>query len=107
MSQEQQYRWGGVFIACLIGIAVPSFLLGPFLFGGISFEMASTAAVASSIGCGAFGLWLFLVSVITEEAVIAKVIEPFQGYEAVVFFLPQMLYIGTKGILQRLAGREK
>ncbi len=107
MSQEQQYRWGGLLIACLIGIVVPAFLLGPFLFGGIPLEMASTAVVAGSVGCAAFGIWLFLISVMTEEAVIAKVIEPFQGYEAAVFFLPYMLYTGTKGIWQRLFGSRR
>jgi hypothetical protein len=102
MSQEQQYRWAGLFIAFLIGIVVPAFLLGPFLFGGIPLEMASTAAVAGSVGCAAFGIWLFLVSVMTEDAVVAKVLEPFEGQEAVIFFLPYMLYLGTKGIWQRL-----
>lgn len=96
---------GGVFIACLIGVGVPAFLLGPFLFEGIPWEMVSTAAVFGSTGCAVFGAWLFLVSMITEDATVAKVTEPFEGSEAVVFFLPYMLYLGTKGIWQRLFGR--
>jgi hypothetical protein len=102
MIEAQGNRFGAILIACLIGIGVPAFLLGPFIFDGIPFELASTAAKLGSLGCGIFGLWLIIVAIFSDATDVVKVIEPFQAGDAVLLLLPYMLYVGTKGIWRRL-----
>ena len=106
-NNATEYRVAGCFIACLIGVGVPAFLLGPFLFEGISLQLASTTVIVISIVLALFGLWLLVVSIFTETVVIEKVITPFQGGEAVFIFLPYMLFVGTKAIWLRIVGGNK
>ena len=107
MSESLQYRVGGCVVALLLALGVPTFLLGPFLFGEVRFELVSDAALWSSIAIGLFGLWLALVCALTEAEVVEKVVAPFAGSEAVFVFLPYMLFVGTAALWRRLRGRSK
>lgn len=107
MSEALQYRVGGCVVALLLAFGVPAFLLGPFLFGGVQFEVVSVAALWSSVAIGLFGIWLALVCAFTEPEVVEKVVAPFAGSEAVVVFLPYMLFVGTAALWRRLLGRRK
>jgi hypothetical protein len=105
MNGASEYRIGGCIIALLIGLGVPSFLLGPFLFNNVEIEFASTFALIASAICALFGLWLLVVSFFAEDAVVEKVVTPFQGSEAVFLFLPYMLFIGTASIWRRITNK--
>jgi undecaprenyl pyrophosphate phosphatase UppP len=105
MSEALQYRVGGCVFALLIALGVPAFLLGPFLFGGVQFELVSELALWSSVAIGLFGVWLALVCAFTEAEVVEKVVAPFAGSEAVVLFLPYMIVVGTAALWRRLSGR--
>jgi hypothetical protein len=61
-------------------------------------SVISTPALLKSIGFGIFGVWLFVVSCVAPMEELKKVLEPFEATEAVVFFLPYMLLIGTRSI---------
>ena len=93
-----QMRISGVVVACFIGIAVPAFLLGPWLFNGVPFRLLHNASVFGAAACALFGLWLFTVSLVANTAELENVIKPFEASEAVVFFLPCMLVVGTISI---------
>jgi hypothetical protein len=95
-------RSAGIFFACLFGIGVPAFLLGPVLSGGVSIDSISTAALAASVAGGLFGLWLLVVSCLASAEDVKKVVESFQGSEAVLLFLPYLLVVGTKSVWRRL-----
>jgi hypothetical protein len=107
MNSASEYRIGGCIIAILIGLGVPAFLLGPFLFNNIEIEFASSLAFIASAICALFGLWLLVVSYFAEEAVVEKVVAPFQGSEAVFLFLPYMLFIGTASIWRRITNKHR
>jgi hypothetical protein len=89
-------------MALLIGLGVPAFLVGPALFEGVSWSAFSGAQLGWSMAALCFGVWLFLVSCLAESEDVWKVMEPFQGSEAVVLFLPYMLWIGTRSIAGRV-----
>jgi hypothetical protein len=101
MNASAQWRAGGVVVALLIGLGVPSFLVGPALFASVSWSVLSPAQVGWCIAAFCFGVWLFLVSCLAESDEVQKVVEPFQGAEAVIFFLPYMLWVGTRSIARR------
>lgn len=105
MSKESASRLGGTLLAFAIGIFIPALLLGPFLFHGVSFNAISTGIKLCTFGCCAFGLWLFVVSVVVEEADLANVFKFFQGGDAFLLILPFMLYCGTRAIYKRLVRR--
>lgn len=107
MSEALQHRIGGCAFALLIGLGVPAFLLGPFLFGGVRFELVSGTALWWSVAIGVFGLWLALVCAFAEVEVVENVMAPFAGSEAVVIFLPYMLFVCTAALWRRLLGRSK
>ena len=107
MSESLQYRVGGCVVSLLLGLGVPAFLLGPFLFGGVQFELISGAALWSSVCMAIFGMWLALVCVLADAEVVEKVVAPFSGSEAVVLFLPCMLFVGTVALWRRLLRRNK
>jgi hypothetical protein len=100
-----EYRLVGCFVACLVGLGVPAFLLGPYLLGGIPFEHISNLAKVAAVGCAVFGLWLLTVSVFADLRALEKVLEPFQGSEVAILFLPYMLFIGTVSIWRRVSSR--
>lgn len=102
MSEPLQYRVGGCVIAIIFALGVPSFLLGPFLFGGVQFELVSGAALWWSVAIGMLGVWLALVCALADAEVVEKVVAPFAGSEAVVVFLPYMLFVGTAALWRRL-----
>jgi hypothetical protein len=102
MNEAAQFRVAGCVVALLIGLGVPVFLAGPVLFEGIAWAALSNAQIGWSAALFCFGVWLFLVSVLAETEEVRKVVEPFQGAEAVVLFLPYMLWTGTRGIFLRL-----
>lgn len=104
MSEALQYRVGGCLIALLLALGVPGFLLGPFLFGDVQFQAVSDAALWWSVAIGMLGIWLLLVCVITESEIVEKVVAPFAGSEAVVLFLPFILFTGTVALWRRLFG---
>ena len=89
----------------MIALGVPAFLLGPFLFGGVQFELVSRVALWTSVAIGLFGIWLALVCAFAEAAVVDKVLAPFAGTEAVVLFLPYMIFVGTAALWRRVRER--
>lgn len=107
MSEALQYRIGGCVVALLFALGVPAFLLGPFLFDGVQIEFISRVALWTSIVVSLFGLWLALVCALAETEVVEKVVQPFAGSEAVVLFLPYMLFVGTAALVRRFLGRGK
>lgn len=107
MSEALQYRVGGCVVALLLALGVPAFLMGPFLFGGVQFGFVSGLALWSSVAFGLFGIWLALVCALAEAEVVEGVVAPFSGSEAVVLFLPYMLFVGTAALWRRLLGTSK
>jgi hypothetical protein len=93
-----EMRITGMMAALLLGGGLPLFLLGPVLFQQMPLSVISTAALLTSIGFGIFGVWLFVVSCVAPMEELKKVLEPFEASEAVVFFLPYMLLVGTRTI---------
>jgi hypothetical protein len=77
-------------------------LLADVLFGGWSIHDVSTATVVFATGCGIFGGWLLLVSLLASNDDIEHVLEFFQADSAIIFFLPRMLTIGTRSVWRRL-----
>jgi hypothetical protein len=102
-----QIRVLAVVFPCLIGIAVPAFLLGPWLFNGIAFRQLPNAGVLVAAASALFGLWFLTVSLVASTAELKKVIEPFGAAEAVVFFLPCMLVVGTISIWRWLISQRR
>lgn len=88
-------------VALLIGCGIPAFLLGPVIFGGVGWAALSGAQVGGAAVAAIFGTWLLVVSCFAEPDDVRSVVEPFQGAEAVVLFLPYMLWVGTKSIIRR------
>lgn len=107
MTEALEFKISGIFIALLVGLGVPMFLLGPALFGGLSFKAIAAPAVWSAAVAAVFGLWLVLVCALAEDSVVKKVVEPFQGSEAVVLFLPYMLILGSRALWRRVRGRSR
>jgi ABC-type Fe3+ transport system permease subunit len=107
MSESLQYRVLGCVVALLFALGVPAFLLGPFLFGGVQFELVSGSALWSSVGIAIVGMWLALVCALADAEVVEKVVAPFAGAEVVVLFLPYMLFVGTAALWRRLLSRSK
>lgn len=101
MEDTAQWRAGGAVIALLIGLGVPAFLLGPVVFEGIAWGSLSAAQIAGAAAGAFFGAWLFVVSCFAENDDVRAVVEPFQGSEAVILFLPYMLWVGTRSVLRR------
>ena len=95
-------RFAGILSACLFGIGVPGFLLGPVLFDGVSLDAISTSAFAGAIACGVLGVWLLLVSSLAPVEDVRKVLESFQASEAVLLFLPYILVVGSRSIWRRI-----
>ena len=102
MNEATQFRVGGCLVALLIGLCVPAFLVGPALFGGVAWSVFSGAQVWGAITALCLGLWLFVVSVCAEPDEVKAVFEPFQAAEAVVLFVPFMLWIGTRGMWRKV-----
>lgn len=107
MPEALQYRVGGCIVAVLLALGVPAFLMGPFLFGGVQFELVSEAALWSSAAVGIFGMWVALVCALAEAEVAKKVVAPFAGAEAVALFLPYMFFVGTGALWRRALGRTR
>jgi hypothetical protein len=101
MEDTAQWRAGGAVIALLIGCGVPAFLLGPAVFEGVGWAALSGAQVAAAAVGAIFGTWLLVVSCLAEPDDVRAVVEPFQGSEAVILFLPYMLWVGTKSVIRR------
>ena len=101
MESNVGTRLGGIFIACLIGIGIPVFLLGPVLFERVPLSAITSLALTTAIVCGLFGVWLFLMSCLASAKDVEKVLQPFQGSEAVILFLPYMLIICSKSVWHR------
>ena len=102
MNESAQIRASGCSIGLLIGLGVPAFLVGPALFERVSWSAFSGAQLGWSMAPLCFGVWLFLVSCLAEAEEVRKVLEPFQGSETAVLFLPYMLWIGTRSIAGRI-----
>jgi len=98
-------RITGVLAALLLGGGTAAFLLGPVLFEHMPVSAISTSAFVAGIGFAVFGVWLFLVSCVAPLDDLKEVLEPFQGGEAVVLFLPYMLVVGTRSIWRVLMRR--
>ena len=101
MEDTVQWRAGGAVIALLVGCGVPAFLLGPALFDGVPWGAFSHLQLAGAAASGLFGIWLLVVSCLAEADDVRTVVEPFQGAEAVILFLPYMLWVGTRSIVRR------
>ena len=101
MEDSVQWRAGGCVVALLLGLGVPSFLVGPAIFEGVSWAALSRAEMGWSLAAFSFGLWLLLVSWLADADDVRKVVEPFQGSEAVVLFVPYMLWVGTRSVARR------
>jgi hypothetical protein len=102
MKDSAQWRAGGAVIAVLVGLGVPAFLVGPAVLEGVPWTVLSVAQVAWSAAAAGFGAWLLLVACFAESDDVQKVVEPFQGAEAVILFLPYMLWVGTRSIARRI-----
>jgi hypothetical protein len=100
-------RLFGVLFALLLGVALPIALLPDVLFGGWTIHDVSTATVIFAVGCGIFGAWLLLVSLLASKDDIEHVLEFFQADMAIVFYLPRMLTIGTRSVWRRFKSGPK
>ena len=105
MESSIGMRITGALAALLLGGGVSAFLLGPVLFEHMPVSAISTSALVTGIGFSVFGVWLLLVSCLAPLDDLKKVLEPFQGGEAVVLFLPYMLVVGTRSIWRALLRR--
>jgi len=105
MESSIGMRITGALAALLLGGGLSAFLLGPILFERIPVSAISTSALVAGIGFAVFGIWLLLVSCVAPLDDLKKVLEPFQGVEAVVLFLPYMFVVGTLSIWRALSGR--
>jgi hypothetical protein len=92
-SEVKEYRVGGCALALLLGIGVPTFLLGPFLFGWVQSELISGKTLWSSVAFVVLGVWLAFASLFTDAKVVGKVMAPFSDSQVVVFFLPPILML--------------
>jgi len=59
-------------------------------------------AFTTAISFGLLGVWLFIISCFAFPKDIEKILNLFQGSEAVIFFIPYMLVIGSKSVWYRL-----
>jgi hypothetical protein len=84
---------------------IPGFLLGPVIFDGVSWTAISTLQIVSSLAGALFGVWLLIVSCAAEAEVVEEVVTSFSGAEAVLLYLPFMLWIGTLSVVRRARGR--
>jgi hypothetical protein len=105
MDSSIGIRVTGVLAALLLGGGMSAFLLGPVLFEHLPVSALSTSALVAGIGFALFGMWLFLVSCVAPLDDLKKVLEPFQGGEAVAVFLPYMLFVGTRSMWRALLRR--
>ena len=103
MGSSFQIRLTGIFLAFLLGLLVPGFLLGPVLFEGLSIDSITNLALITAICSGLLGVWLFVISCLAFPKDIEKILNLFQGSEAVIFFIPYMLMIGSKSVWYRLS----
>jgi hypothetical protein len=92
----------GAFCAVLLGLGLPAFIFGPVLFDGVALGSIPIWAVAVGFGSGLFGAWLLVVSAFAPLEDVEKVLEPLQAGEAVVLFLPYMLFFGTRSVWRSL-----
>jgi hypothetical protein len=104
---ELQARGLGIVFALIFGLGVPLFLVGPWLFNSIPFGHLSKSAVLSAGVCAFLGLWLAVVSVFASAAELKKVLEPFAGTEALILFLPYILFVGTRSVWRRLVRKQE
>jgi len=105
MESSIGMRITGALAALLLGGGMSAFLLGPVLFEHMPVSAISTSALVTGIGFAIFGMWLVLVSCIAPLDDLKQVLEPLQGGETVVLFLPYMLVVGTRSIWRALLRR--
>lgn len=103
MSDNVGFRVAGGLIGALIGLGVPTFLVGPVLFDGVSWSAFSGFQLGGAVAALWFGLWLVLVSFLAESDDVRAVVESFQGAEAVVLFILYMLWVGTASMFRRFS----
>lgn len=105
MESRIGMRITGALAALLLGGGMSVFVFGPVLFEHVPVSAISGSALVAGIGFAVFGMWLFIVACVAPLDDLKKVLEPFQGGEAVVLFLPYMLVVGTRAIWRALFPR--
>ena len=98
-------RIAGILCAVALGGGLSVFLLGPVLFERMPINSIPAGALFTGVGFAVFGAWLLLVSCIAPLDELKRVLDPFQASEAVVLFLPFMLFIGTRSLWRAMFRR--
>jgi hypothetical protein len=106
MESDIGMRITGILAALVFGGGLSAALFGPVLFEHMPVSAIATPVLIVGIGFAIFGAWLLVVSCVAPLGDLKKVLEPFQGGEAVVLFLPYMLVIGTRSIWRALIQRK-
>jgi hypothetical protein len=89
-------------LGCVFALVVPAVLLGPALFGGLSFGALPWWVPVASAAAAALGLWHIATSFLALEEDLEFITRYWVAQEAAPLVLPFVLYVGTKSVFHRL-----
>ena len=102
LAATTEHRVAGVVLGMIFTLIVPGALLGPFVFGGVSFEGLPLWATIVSGVCAMLGVWHFVTAAYALDEDIEFITSYFQAQDAAPLVLPFSLFIGTRSVYRRL-----
>ncbi len=101
MNRTLGYRFLIFILGAILVVVIPAFLLGPYIFHGLSLEYASTKETIGSLACGLLGAWLVVVSIFAGEEFVRITSEATQAQEAFPIVAIYLMFRGSRSIWRR------
>ena len=101
MSPSTEYRFAGVAVGCTFLLIIPAALLGPAIFGGLSFEAIPGWAFLVSGASAALGLWHIATAALALDEDLEFITSYFLAQDAAPLVLPFALFVGTRSVYRR------
>jgi hypothetical protein len=102
VSRATECRVAGFVLGCVLAFLVPVVLLGPALFGGLTFAALPEWALVVAAGSAALGVWHFATAALAQDEDLEFITRYAVAQEAIPLVLPFVLYVGTRSVYQRL-----